>query len=70
MAAKPIVPSGPAVVDFVCGLRKVGPQRYSLVTGKVVNGVPELKVDEAAQKQEFAAEELRIAMQKLMAEIP
>ncbi len=63
-------PQPSPVVDFVCGLRKVGPQKYSLVTGRIVDGVPELKVDAVSQPQDHAAMELRVAFQKLMGEIP
>lgn len=57
-------------VDFVCGLRKVGPSLYSLVTGRVVDGVPELKVDAVSQSLDHAAEELRAEFQRLMEVIP
>lgn len=58
------------VVDYVCGLRKVGPRQYQLVTGLVVDGEPNLKVDDVAQPLEHAAESLRIAFQKMFLNIP
>lgn len=61
----------PPIVDYVCGLRKLGPSRYALVTGKVVNNVPDFTVDKSGgQSQDHAAEELRAAFQKLMETIP
>jgi hypothetical protein len=58
-------------IDWVCGLRKVGPSKYSLVTGRIIDGVPDLKVDLAvSQSQDHAAEELRNAFQALMRDIP
>ncbi len=56
--------------DFVCGLRRVGPSKYSLVTGRVVDGVPDLRVDGVSQSLDHAAEELRAEFQKLMETIP
>ncbi len=64
------VPTTAPVIDYVCGLRKVGPSKYSLVVGRLVAGLPELKVDEVAQSLDHASEELRMAYQKLMSEIP
>jgi hypothetical protein len=63
-------PVAVALVDYVCGLRRVGPSRYSLVTGTVVGGVVDLKVDPVSQSLDHAAEELRGEFQKLMETIP
>ena len=68
--AKPAPALAVDAIDYVCGLRKVGPSRYSLVTGRVVNGVPDLKVDHISQSQDHAAEELLAEFRKLMAVIP
>lgn len=56
-------------VDYVCGLRKVG-SKYCLVTGRVIDGVPDLRVDALSQTLDHAAEELRAEFQKLMETIP
>lgn len=69
-AGRPTKADQPKTVDYVCGLRKIGTNRYSLVTGVVANGVPELKVDAIVQSLDLAAEELRATFQKLMKEIP
>lgn len=76
MAAKTRIPEpvppadddGP--VDFICGLRRVGPSLYTLVSGRIVNGTPELKVDTISQSLDHAAEQLRAEFQRLMETIP
>jgi hypothetical protein len=60
----------PGVTDFVCGLRRVGSNAYSLVTGRVVDGVAELRVDPIIQPLDHAADLLRTEFQKLMEMIP
>lgn len=55
---------------FVCGLEKVGPSRYALVSGRVVDGVPDLVVDPISQTLDLAADLLRTEFQKLMETIP
>ena len=57
-------------VDFVCGLRKVGPRQYTVVSGRIIDGEPHFKVDGVAQPLEHAAELLRIEFQKLISVIP
>ncbi len=61
-----IVPPNPlADVHFV-GLRKVGPMKYSVVTGTL--GAP--VVDSVAQPLEYAAEAAKIAWHKLIDAVP
>ncbi len=74
MDGLPPLKETPPLVDYVCGLRKVasraGVAQYSLVVGKLIDGVFEGKVDSAAQPLEHAAEELRLAFQDTMKTIP
>lgn len=57
-------------IDYVCGLRKISNNRYSLVTGRVVDGVADIKMDPIAQELHLAAELLRDEFQRLMRDIP
>ncbi len=52
-------------VHFV-GLRKVGPQKYAVVTGTLANPV----VDSVAQPLEYAAEAAKLAWHKLLDVVP
>lgn len=57
-------------VDYIAGLRKVGPATYRVVSGKIVNGVVELKVDHLEQSLEYSAEGLKTALHNLIGAIP
>jgi len=74
MAAKLTIQDAPAKAtetrDFVAGIRKVGPNSYRVVTGLIVDGMASLKVDAVEQPLEHAAETLKIAFRKLLAEAP
>lgn len=62
--------AAPPVIDYVCGLRKVGPSRYVVVSGLVKDGVPDLRVENVAQPINNAADELRAEFQRLVEFIP
>ena len=66
------------VIDYLCGLRKVGAE-YVVVEAKLVSGrVEELKPDGKtesnpngiAQPLQYAADALRLKLRKLIGEIP
>lgn len=57
-------------VDYVCGLRKVGPSKYVLVTGTVEDGVVKFKHDKIPESLDNAAEMLRASFQSLMETLP
>lgn len=59
-----------AVIDYMCGLRRVGPSKYVVVSGLVKDGVPDLRVEAVAQSLDHAAEELRSEFQRLVEFIP
>lgn len=63
-------PKAGPVIDYMCGLRKIGPRKYSVVYGRCVDGVPSFTVEEAAQPLEFAAVELREVLHKVVGIIP
>lgn len=58
------------VIDYVCGLRRVGPSKYVVVSGLVRDGAPDLRVEPIAQTLDHAAEELRAEFQRLVEFIP
>jgi hypothetical protein len=69
----PVVESRPllAPIDWVAGLRKTAPGEYAVIIGKVQAGVPiEWRVDGVSQSLQFASEALRMAMQRLVGDIP
>ncbi len=73
MAPRPIKspePEGPVVTDYVCGLRKIGPSKYSVVSGRIIDGVVELKVEPISEDLGHSAEALRSEFQKLVKFIP
>lgn len=57
-------------IDYVCGLRRVGPSKYVVVSGLVRDGVPDLRVEAISQSLDHAAEELRSEFQRLVEFIP
>ncbi len=58
------------VVDYVAGLRKTGPNQYTVITGKIVNGVGDVKVDHVHQSLEYSAEGLKVALRNLLGSMP
>lgn len=62
--------AAPVVVDYMCGLRRIGPSKYVVVSGLIKNGVPDLRVEEVGQSLGHAAEELRAEFQRLVEFIP
>lgn len=57
-------------VDFVAGLRKTGPNQYKVISGTVVNGVPEVRVDHVEQSLEHSAIALKLAFRNLLSRMP
>lgn len=66
----PSAEAAPVVIDYVCGLRRVGPSKYVVVSGLVRDGAPDLRVEPIAQTLDHAAEELRAEFQRLVEFIP
>ncbi len=63
--------SAPSKVDHICGLRKVGPNSYVVVTGRVVDGqAVEWKVDPISQPLDHAALTLTMKLRAMVGEMP
>lgn len=59
------------VIDYVAGLRKTGPNQYAVVIGRVENGrLKGWQVDSVSQSLEFSSEALKMAMGRILLEIP
>ncbi len=63
---KPSAPSVPPPETFIAGIRKLGPQRYAVVTGTIANPI----VDTVAQPLEYAAEAMKLAVLKMLNVMP
>ncbi len=62
--AKPTPVKEPDI--HIVGLKKLGPKRYSVVTGTVASPV----IDTTTDPLEYAAEAMKLAIHKLLQNIP
>lgn len=59
------------MVDQFCGIRKVGPSAYAVVTGQLVDGkVVTLQVDPVVQPLDHTAQTLAMKLRAMIGEMP